>query len=173
MKSLLVCACVLLPGLAQAGQIDVLQARYGDLTASDPAVPCDVTQPVRMMCDGKTDCTVPVAPTLCAGRPASDPMAKLSINFDCGGQGSQFNIGSAGSVMTVECGGAASPSPSAGHKVSSRHAPAIKRVSVAKPAPPRRPPAIRLPPRPREAIVLPARPREAIVLPARPPTTSN
>jgi len=97
-------ACVLLPCAAQAGQIEILQARFGDVAVNSQTSVCDATASVRAVCGGRISCSVQASQTLCRGGSASSSVAKLTINYACTpGGSSDVEIASLGNSARLEC----------------------------------------------------------------------
>ena len=107
-----VLAGALLSHAAQAAQIEILQARFGDLSVNNSALLCDATATVRALCDGKANCLVQAAPVLCRGGSPGSPSAKLTINYACTPERiSDIEIASMGNNAALRCVGAVQSVP--------------------------------------------------------------
>ena len=114
-----VLAGALLSHAAQAAQIEILQARFGDLSMNNPALLCDATPAVRALCAGRANCLVQATPVLCRGGSPGSSSAKLTINYACAPESiSDIEIASMGNSANLRCAGAIQSVPTESTAVS-------------------------------------------------------
>lgn len=136
MRYVAVALCLLLPGVARAGEIEILQSQYGDVLSAEVGKVCDATEGVRAECEGRAQCAVTASPMLC-GDPAPGSFAdRLTVNYQCAPQSPpDLDIAPEGTTAELDCPDAAG----AAHARKSADArKKIHRVALAKHAPARR-----------------------------------